>query len=309
MLVRGSLPKRSPRSTTGLRPVRTRFAARVAGHATEVENRLSASAHGIGQKLNEQVTESETRLMQRANVIADTFAAVGQHISQRTNEAAKSIGENTRELNAMLASRSAEFRKSSTKRPSHWWIVSRKAGASPEKPRRRDAARNGTPARGKCRAGQRAGQPHRRNAHCRRGRKIEPDGRCQRSDRPPVGFQHEAERTDRENVGEPQRRRRAARFHDTELRRDDGKGCSNLRQLGSSDRRQCWPADRPVVLHLEGYRCHRQPLRRPQQAFVQRVRPARFCSDKPCVEHSDEREGALEELAVGLVKSPRTSSA
>ena len=47
--------------------------------------------------------------MSRANVIAETFAAVGEHIGKSTNEAAKTIGVNTRELNAMLAARSAEI--------------------------------------------------------------------------------------------------------------------------------------------------------------------------------------------------------
>ncbi|MGO4840191.1 hypothetical protein AB4144_48885, partial [Rhizobiaceae sp. 2RAB30] len=49
--------------------------------------------------------------MARADVIADTFTKVGQHIGQSTNEAARTIGANTRELNAMLAARSAEITK------------------------------------------------------------------------------------------------------------------------------------------------------------------------------------------------------
>ena len=44
-------------------------------------------------------------------MISETFAAVGEHIGKSTNDAAKTIGVNTRELNAMLAARSAEITK------------------------------------------------------------------------------------------------------------------------------------------------------------------------------------------------------
>ncbi|WP_432421221.1 hypothetical protein [Mesorhizobium huakuii] len=65
----------------------------------------------MGQRLNEQVSSAEAQLVSRANVIAETFTAVGQHIGQSTNDAAKTIGANTRELNTMLAARSAEMSK------------------------------------------------------------------------------------------------------------------------------------------------------------------------------------------------------
>ena len=65
----------------------------------------------MAQKINEQVSEAEAQLVSRANVIPETFAAVGEHIGKSTNDAAKTIGINTRELNAMLANRSAEITK------------------------------------------------------------------------------------------------------------------------------------------------------------------------------------------------------
>ncbi len=86
-------------------------AARVEGHIASAESRFANSADAMGQKLDQQITQAEGQLASRANVIAETFAAVGQHIGQSTNEAAKTIGANTRELNAMLASRSAELSK------------------------------------------------------------------------------------------------------------------------------------------------------------------------------------------------------
>ncbi|RVC77494.1 kinesin, partial [Mesorhizobium sp. M4A.F.Ca.ET.022.05.2.1] len=67
------------------------------------------TAETMGQKLSEQVSSAEAQLISRANVIAETFTAVGQHIGQSTNDAAKTIGANTRELNTMLAARSAEM--------------------------------------------------------------------------------------------------------------------------------------------------------------------------------------------------------
>src|SRR6185437_3380252 len=41
--------------------------------------------------------------------IAETFSAVNEHIGQRTNDAAKTIEERTRELNSMLAARSSDI--------------------------------------------------------------------------------------------------------------------------------------------------------------------------------------------------------
>ncbi|MGD9915628.1 MAG: kinesin, partial [Rhizobiaceae bacterium] len=65
----------------------------------------------IGQQLNEQIVNAESQLISRANVVAETFRAVGEHIGKSTNEAARTIGANTRELNAMLAARSSEITK------------------------------------------------------------------------------------------------------------------------------------------------------------------------------------------------------
>src|SRR5690606_36859966 len=70
---------------------------------------ISLGAETMGQKLGEQVTQAEQQLIERANMISETFVAVGQHIGQSTNEAARTIGTNTRELNAMLAERSSEI--------------------------------------------------------------------------------------------------------------------------------------------------------------------------------------------------------
>ena len=86
-------------------------AARVEEQIAGVENRLAYTTETMGQKLNEQVSSAEAQLISRANVIAETFTAVGQHIGQSTNDAAKTIGANTRELNTMLAARSAEMSK------------------------------------------------------------------------------------------------------------------------------------------------------------------------------------------------------
>ena len=86
-------------------------AARIGEHLSSAENRLAYGAETMGQKLNEQVTQAEAQLVARANVIAETFTAVGQHIGQSTNEAARTIGANTRELNAMLSERSGEIAK------------------------------------------------------------------------------------------------------------------------------------------------------------------------------------------------------
>ncbi|RUX44150.1 kinesin, partial [Mesorhizobium sp. M4A.F.Ca.ET.050.02.1.1] len=84
-------------------------AARIEEQVSGVENRLAYTAETMGQKLSEQVSSAEAQLISRANVIAETFTAVGQHIGQSTNDAAKTIGANTRELNTMLAARSAEM--------------------------------------------------------------------------------------------------------------------------------------------------------------------------------------------------------
>ena len=86
-------------------------AARVTEQVGDVERRLAYSAESMAQKINEQVSEAEAQLVSRANVISETFAAVGEHIGKSTNDAARTIGINTRELNAMLASRAAEITK------------------------------------------------------------------------------------------------------------------------------------------------------------------------------------------------------
>ena len=62
-------------------------------------------------KINEHIAKAEEQLVTRANVIADTFTAVGQHIGQSTNDAARAIATSTRELNALMAERSAEISK------------------------------------------------------------------------------------------------------------------------------------------------------------------------------------------------------
>jgi len=74
-----------------------------------VERRLAEGAEVVGQKLVDQVAVSEAQLASRANVIAETFAAVNTHIGQRTNEAAASFDKHTRDLNDMLAARTAEI--------------------------------------------------------------------------------------------------------------------------------------------------------------------------------------------------------
>lgn len=86
-----------------------RAAGKVAEQVGETERRLSYSADAIGQKITDQVAQAEAHLVSRANVIAETFTTVGDHIGRSTNEAAKTIGVNTRELNEMLAARSAEI--------------------------------------------------------------------------------------------------------------------------------------------------------------------------------------------------------
>ncbi|MEP0695950.1 MAG: kinesin, partial [Nitratireductor sp.] len=82
---------------------------KVGGQIQTAEERLAGSAERIGEKLVEQVSKTETQLVSRANVIAETFSAVNQHIGQRTEEAAKTLDERTRELNDLLASRSADI--------------------------------------------------------------------------------------------------------------------------------------------------------------------------------------------------------
>ena len=122
----------------------------------------------MGQKLSEQVSQAEAQLMSRANVISETFAAVGQHIGQSTNEAARTIGTNTRELNAMLAERSAEITKilDETARP----LVDRFSETGDELAKTLDDVTtrcHRSAARRERDAGQRARQPHRRDARRR----------------------------------------------------------------------------------------------------------------------------------------------
>ena len=99
-------------------------------------------------------------------MIAETFTAVGQHIGQSTNDAAKTIGANTRELNTMLAARSAEISKilDETARP----LVERFADSGGELQKSLEAVteqatENGC-ARENADARQRARQPHGRDA-------------------------------------------------------------------------------------------------------------------------------------------------
>ena len=103
--------------------------------------------------------------MERANVIAETFAAVGEHIGKSTNEAAKTIGVNTRELNAMLAARSAEISKilDETAKPLVERFADERRRAA-EEPGGGHAAGDRAAAHRKRGAGQRARQPHRRDA-------------------------------------------------------------------------------------------------------------------------------------------------
>ncbi len=80
-------------------------------HLSSAENRLACGAESMGQQLNERVAQAEAQLVARANVITETFTAVSQHIGQSTNEAARTIDANTRELNSILSDRSNEIAK------------------------------------------------------------------------------------------------------------------------------------------------------------------------------------------------------
>jgi phage-related protein len=76
---------------------------------TEAETRLTAGTNQIGEKLHEQVLQTEARLISRANSITETFADAGSDITERTDAATRTIAERTRELNEMLSARSADI--------------------------------------------------------------------------------------------------------------------------------------------------------------------------------------------------------
>ena len=150
-------------------------AARVDAQVEDAESRLAYSAETMGQKLNEQVAQAEAQLVSRANVIAETFAAVGQHIGQSTNEAAQDDRRQHPRTQRHAGERSAEITKilDETARP----LVDRFAesgGRTAKKHGRRTDTRDRAAARRKRGAGQRARQPHRRNAVGGRGRAQQP---------------------------------------------------------------------------------------------------------------------------------------
>ena len=175
------------------------LAQRVAGQVGEVERRLSAnSADRWPRRSTSRSREAEAQLCWRANVIAETFAAVGEHIGKSTNDAAKTIGVNTRELNAMLA---AAFRRDHQD--------PRRDGKAAGRPLRRErrrvaeepggghAAGDRTAAHGERHAGQRARQPHRRDACRGRRRAHDAFRQRRRPDRPPFRVELAARRAHR----------------------------------------------------------------------------------------------------------------
>ena len=92
----------------------------------------------MGQKLNEQIAQAEAQLISRANVIAETFTAVGQHIGQSTNEAAKHHRhQHARAQHHARRAFGRDHRRSSTRRRGRWSSASPRAARTGEEHRRR----------------------------------------------------------------------------------------------------------------------------------------------------------------------------
>ena len=225
---RSSMPLHRPTSAWPKAPNRLR--PRVAIQVGEVERRLAYSAESMAQKINEQVSEAEAQLVSRANVISETFAAVGEHIGKSTNDAAKTIGVNTRELNAMLAARSAEITKilDETARP----LVDRFTDSGGELQRSLEAATQQATERLRTENATLVNALANRTAEtlaARRRRPHDAFGQRQRPDRPPFRVELAAQRAHRSGQAEPARRRRAAVGHDRQVRRDHREGGADLR--------------------------------------------------------------------------------
>ena len=77
----------------------------------DMEGRMANSAEALGRKVGEHVASAEEQLISRADVISNTFSAVGKHIGDSTNDAARVLATNTRELNALMTERTAEINK------------------------------------------------------------------------------------------------------------------------------------------------------------------------------------------------------
>ncbi|MCB1468246.1 MAG: kinesin, partial [Rhizobiaceae bacterium] len=87
------------------------IASKVSDDIASAHNKLTESANATSRAVLDEIAKSEQQLNSRVDVVAETFSAVGNHITQTTNEAARTIGDNTRQLNEMLASRSSEITK------------------------------------------------------------------------------------------------------------------------------------------------------------------------------------------------------
>ena len=228
------------------------------------------------QKINEQVSEAEAQLVSRANVISETFAAVGEHIGKSTNDAAKTIGVNTRELNAMLAARSAEITKilDETARP----LVDRFTDSGGELQRSLEAATQQATERLRTENATLVNAMANRTAEtlaCAGGRSRDAFGQRQRPDRPAFRVELAAQRAHRSGQGEPARRRRAIVEHHRQVRHDHREGLADLRHVRAPHRRQHQPPHRAVAGGVARGRGDRQPLRRARQAACQCVEPDR----------------------------------
>ena len=82
---------------------------RVVENVVEAQRRLSAAADAAGQQVQNKIAESEAQFAERTSMVERTFTAVGQHIATTTNDAARAIGDNTRELGNVLASGSDDI--------------------------------------------------------------------------------------------------------------------------------------------------------------------------------------------------------
>ncbi len=83
--------------------------SKVLDEVVEGQKRLSAAADITGEAVRGKIAESEAQIAERAKMVERTFTAVGQHIAATTTDAARAIADNTRELTTVLDSRSLEM--------------------------------------------------------------------------------------------------------------------------------------------------------------------------------------------------------
>ena len=267
----------------------------------DIEGRMTNSAETLGRKVAEHVASAEEQLISRADVISNTFSAVGKHIGDSTNDAARVLATNTRELNALMTERTAEINKllDDTARP----LAGKLSDAHVELERTVETAAE--------RAAEKLRSENQALADALASRTAETlaavDGArnsLSTGVNELIGRMSASSaklgQADRCSQREPDQGGHRSDDDHRPVRRRDGKGLADLLQLGAAGRLQHQPAHRTVVGTLREvasiatrFEEHSRLLTSASQLLS---------SAQSNLEHTLERQSALEDLAVGLVK-------